>query len=91
MHPLSTALLLLGYALAAPLAGRLPSIVRGQHRIAFAGHQAGMMLGLIGWLTRGGYTAAGIHAAWMIAVKIWFELAPRRHRRQPTPRGDLNG
>jgi len=91
VHPLSTALLLLGYALAAPLAGRLLSIVRGQHRLALAGHQGGMMLALLGWLTRGSYSMAGIHAVWMVAVKIWFELAPRRHRRQPTPHGDLNG
>jgi hypothetical protein len=82
VHPLSTALFLVGYALALPLARRLPSIVTQQQRLAFAGHQLGVLVALIGWLSRGGYTVALAHLAWLIGTRIWFGLSGRS--RHPT-------
>ena len=45
MHPLSTVLFLAGYGLALPLAGRIATIVGNQQRLAFAGHQVGVLIG----------------------------------------------
>jgi hypothetical protein len=91
VHPLSTALLLVGYGLALPLAGRLPAIVQQQQRLAMAGHQAGMMVAMIGWISRGGYVAGAAHAVVMIGVKIWFDHAGRRLDRQQIQRDGLTG
>ena len=83
MHPLSTALFLVGYGLALPLARRLPSIVTQQRRLAFGGHQLGVLVALIGWLSRGGYTVALAHLAWLVGTRIWFGLSGRVDRRTP--------
>jgi len=82
VHPLSTALLILGYGLALPLAGRLPAIVSRQQRLAFSGHQLGILIALLGWLSRSSFTVAVAHAVWLLATRIWFALAAMRHRRQ---------
>lgn len=74
VHPVSTALLLLGYGLALPIALRMTQIVARQHRIAFVGHQLGVGIALLGWALRGSIVIAVIHAAWLIGVRIWFKM-----------------
>lgn len=79
MHPLSTALFLLGYSLALPIGSRLPSVVAGQNRLAMWGHQTGVLLAGVGWLLRGQILMAVVHAAWLIGASVWFGLkTPRR-------------
>ena len=78
MHPLSTVLFIAGYGLALPLASRLSTIVRGQQRLAFAGHQVGMLIALIGWLSRGAVVMALIHAVWVVATRLWYGGVGRR-------------
>lgn len=79
MHPLSTALFLLGYGLALPIGARLATVVAGQNRLAMWGHQAGVLLAGVGWLLRGQVLMAVIHGAWLIGASIWFGLrTPRR-------------
>ncbi len=72
MHPLSTILFLLGYALALPVALRMPEVVAKQHRLAFTGHQLGVGVATLGWLIRGSFVIAVIHLAWLIGVRVWF-------------------
>jgi hypothetical protein len=82
VHPVSTVFFLLGYALALPAAFRMRDIVAQQHRLALAGHQAGLTLASVGWLLRGSVSIAVIHLAWAIGVRVWFALGARR----PAPR-----
>ncbi|MGI9596474.1 MAG: hypothetical protein ACR2QK_09955 [Acidimicrobiales bacterium] len=93
MHPLSTALFVLGYGLAIPIAGRLPTIVAGQQRLAMWGHQAGILLAAIGWLLRGQVLIAFAHLIWLVIAYVWFEVkSPRRKRtRQSIRRGGSTG
>lgn len=65
-----------GYLLALPIALRMSSVVAKQHRMAFTGHQAGVALATIGWLTRGAFVIALIHVAWIVGVRIWFSANP---------------
>lgn len=80
MHPLSTALFLLGYALALPIASRLPTIVGRQQRLAILGHQFGVLLAAMGWLLRGQVMVAVLHGIWLAIVYGWFEIAAGRSR-----------
>lgn len=72
MHPLSTALFLLGYALALPIATRMGAIVARQQRLALWGHQAGILTATLGWLLRGSVLVAVGHIIWLIIAQIWF-------------------
>lgn len=74
MHPLSTALFLLGYALALPIASRLPSVVARGQRLAMWGHQLGILAAALGWLLRGQVLVATAHGIWLAAAYAWFEL-----------------
>ena len=65
-----------GYLLAVPIALRMTSVVARQHRMALTGHQAGVGIATIGWLTRGAFIVALIHVAWMIGVRLWFLANP---------------
>jgi len=65
-----------GYLLALPIAFRMTSVVAKQHRMALTGHQVGVGLATVGWLTRGAFVIAIIHLAWMICVRIWFSANP---------------
>ncbi len=76
MQPVSTLLFFVGYLLALPIAFRMTSVVAKQHRMAFTGHQLGVFLATVGWLTRGAFVVVLIHAAWMIGVRIWFSANP---------------
>ncbi len=78
MQPVSTLLFLVGYLLALPIALRMTSVVEKQHRMAFTGHQVGVFIATVGWLTRGAFVVALIHAAWMIGVRVWFSASARR-------------
>lgn len=82
MHPVSTALLLLGYGLSLPIVFRLVSIVANQQRVAFVGHQVGMSVALLGWLVSGRAAMAIIHGLWLVAARIWFGLAGRERAAQ---------
>ena len=85
MHPVSTALFLLGYGLALPIALQMSRIVAQQHRLAFVGHQVGVTIALVGWAIRGTITIALIHVLWVIGVRVWFHLG--RPETTPTSTG----
>ncbi|MGH1489693.1 MAG: hypothetical protein ACRBK7_09915 [Acidimicrobiales bacterium] len=86
MHPLSTALFLLGYALAIPIAGRLPTIVAKQQRLGMWGHQLGILFAALGWLMSGKVLIAVAHGIWLAIAYAWFEAkAPRRQRQASKP------
>lgn len=70
-------LFLLGYGLALPLASRLTAIVSGQQRLAFAGHQVGVVIALLGWMVRGSFVMAVLHLIWVIAARIWYAAGER--------------
>lgn len=76
MHPLTTILFLLGYALALPVAARMPQVVAQQHRLALTGHQVGVATATLGWLVRGSIVIVVIHVAWMVGVRLWFSANP---------------
>ena len=74
MHPVSTALFLVGYGLAIPIGLRMTTIVAHQQRLALTGHQVGVGLALLAWLLRGSITIAIIHVLWLVGVRVWFAL-----------------
>jgi hypothetical protein len=82
VHPISTALFLVGYGLALPIASRLPTVVANQVRLAIWGHQLGMLIAALGWVMRGGILVAVIHLAWMALVSVWFGFSPLVRRRR---------
>ncbi len=84
VHPVSTVLFIAGYGLALPLAARLPAIVAGQQRLAFAGHQLGMLVALVGWLSRGSYVMGLLHAGWLVGTRVWYGLTEGRQSRAAT-------
>lgn len=88
MHPASTALFLIGYGLALPIAARLASIVSGQQRLAFAGHQFGVLVAGLGWALRGTAALVLVHVVWLAAAYLWFTLSGRSAAKTPvTNRG----
>ena len=84
MHPISTALFLVGYGLALPIASRLATVVADQNRLAIWGHQLGVLIATAGWALRGAVAVAVVHLAWMAFVSVWFGFSPvvRRQRGQ---------
>lgn len=78
MHPLSTILFIAGYGLALPLAARLSAVIAGRQRLAFAGHQVGVLIALLGWLVRGSIVMALLHVVWVVAAKLWYTSSERR-------------
>gem|GEM_PF-6448044 len=72
MHPISTALMLVGYFLAVPIITRIFIVVKQQQRIVLAAHQLGIILATAGWILKGNYPIAAIHIIWMVLLKIWF-------------------
>lgn len=94
MHPLSTALFLLGYALAIPVAMRMPTVVARQNRLGLFGHQAGMMVAGLGWLLRGQILVTVAHGIWLAIAYGWFQInsTPRsRPSRRSSRHGDSIG
>lgn len=83
MHPVSTALLLLGYGLAIPIGLQMTKIVQRRHRVALTGHQIGVVLSLLGWVLRGSIIIGAIHLLWLIGVRLWFQLG------RPTESADI--
>jgi hypothetical protein len=81
VHPISTALFLLGYGLALPIGARLQAVVAGRHRLAMWGHQLGILIAALGWALRGGLAMAALHLAWLALAGVWFGFAPRLPRR----------
>lgn len=81
MHPISTALFLVGYGLALPIATRLPTVVANQNRLAIYGHQLGLLIAAFGWVLRGGVVIAVLHLAWMAIASVWFGFSPLVRRR----------
>ena len=79
---MTTALFLLGYGLAIPIAMRMTSIVAQQHRVALAGHQIGVGLAFLAWLLRGSLVIAVIHLFWLVGVRFWFQWS--RPQEQPS-------
>jgi hypothetical protein len=82
VHPVSTALFLLGYGLALPIAFRLPSVVAEQNRLAIWGHQLGLLVVTLGWVLRGSVAMAIVHLAWMALASVWFGFRPLVGRRR---------
>ena len=71
-------LFFVSYLLALPIAFRMGKVVAKQHRLAFTGHQTGVMIATIGWLSRGAFVVALIHGLWMVGARIWFSTQPGR-------------
>lgn len=78
MHPVSTALFLLGYGLGLPIVFRIVRVVTSQHRLAFAGHQIAMGIAALGWLISGRLSVAVVHGVWMIVARLWFVVGGNR-------------
>ncbi len=78
MHPVSTALFLLGYGLALPIVFRLTRVISAQHRLAFAGHQLGMTVAMLAWVLSGRVVMAVIHGLWLIVARLWFATGSRQ-------------
>ncbi len=76
---MSTVLFIAGYSLALPLAFRLTTIVSRQQRLAFAGHQLGVLIALIGWLSRASFVMALVHVVWLVGTRLWYGAIERRH------------
>ncbi len=72
MHPLSTALILLGSALCLPIAVKFSGVVKTGNRLAFIGNQIGVLIAMAGWLVSGRIWVALIHAVWFAAAQAWF-------------------
>ena len=72
MNPVSTALFLVGYGLAVPIATRLPTVVAERNRMAMWGHQVGVLVAALGWLLKGGVMVAVLHLAWIGLANVWF-------------------
>lgn len=83
VHPLSTALFLLGYGLALPIGMNLGRIAAQRQSLALAGHQIGVILALVGWLLRGSLALAAAHVVWLIVAGVWFQ-SRRAILRTPT-------
>ena len=45
--------------------------------LALAGHQLGMGIAMLGWFLRGRVIIGIAHLVWMVAAKIWFEVATK--------------
>lgn len=84
MHPLSTALFLVGYGLSLPIVFRLVSIISSQHRVAFAGHQVGMAIALLGWAVNGRIMMAVVHGLWLVGARLWFAAVGRSRTPEPS-------
>ena len=85
MHPLSTALFLLGYGLALPTGARWRHVVRSGNSLALWGHQLGVLISLLGWLIKGRMPMVLLHIVWLVGAKIWFSLAsPTQHSVDPS-------
>ena len=76
VNPMVTALFLLGYGLALPVAFRMTSVVLRRNRLALWGHQVGLLLAAAGWFTRGSVLVAFLHLGWVALASIWFEIGP---------------
>lgn len=83
MHPVTTALFLLGYGLALPVGARLSVVVREQNRLALAGHQIGVIVALLGWGLRSSWAMVVLHGLWLVGARIWFRLSAARGLDRP--------
>ncbi|MFV0258601.1 MAG: hypothetical protein ACK5PP_09170 [Acidimicrobiales bacterium] len=77
MHPLTTALFILGYALALPIGMRLGDLAERGQRAALAGHQFGVIVAGLGWALSGRFLMAVLHGAWAVAAATWFRHKER--------------
>lgn len=77
MHPVSTVLFLVGYGLALPPIFRWATVLDRRSSLALAGHQLGMGIAMLGWFLRGRVIIGIAHLVWMVAAKIWFEVATK--------------
>lgn len=75
MHPLSTALFLVGYGLGLPILFRMTTVVAAQNRLAFTGHQIGFAVALLAWVLSARPSIAVIHGLWIAIAGIWFTLS----------------
>lgn len=80
MHPVSTALFLLGYGLAIPIGTKMGAVVAGQNRLAIWGHHIGLLIAAAGWLLRGQVLVAAAHGLWLAGVSAWYEFKGSRLR-----------
>lgn len=78
MHPVSTVLFLVGYGLALPPIFQWARVIQKRSSLALAGHQLGMGISMLGWFLRGRVSIGVAHLVWMVAAKIWFEVATKR-------------
>jgi hypothetical protein len=80
VHPVSTALFLLGYGLALPIGTKIGAVVASQNRLAIWGHHIGLLIAAAGWLMRGQVLVAAAHGLWLTGVSVWFEFIGSRRR-----------
>lgn len=73
MHPVSTLLFLVGYALVLPIALRRAKLDPSHLRLALSGHQLGLFLAGVGWLMSGRPWVAAAHLGWAVAARAWFQ------------------
>ncbi|MFV0526376.1 MAG: hypothetical protein ACK5RL_17975 [Acidimicrobiales bacterium] len=77
MHPLTTAMFIVGYALALPIGIRLSELAERGQRAALAGHQFGVVLAGVGWALSGRLVMAVLHLAWAVIAVAWFRVKER--------------
>jgi len=75
-------LILLGSALAVPIALRYASVASHQNRLAFVGHQLGVVLAIVGWSLSGRLWVGFGYAVWFAGAQAWFSWAGRASRRK---------
>ena len=74
MHP-STALLVVGYALAVPFTVFVPGFLRlwrRRERWTYACAQGGAALVVLGWLVQGRWPSAAANALWLVGFGVHY-------------------
>ncbi len=75
---MSTVLFLVGYGLALPPIFQWARVIARRSSLALAGHQFGMGIAMLAWFLRGRIAIGVGHLVWMVAAKIWFEVATKK-------------
>ena len=82
----STALLVLGYALAVPFTLFVPGFLRMWRRRewwTYACAQGGAALIVLGWLARGSTASAALNALWLVGFGVHYAVEGRRRAAAP--------
>jgi hypothetical protein len=77
VNPIALLLVILGYGLAFPIGTKMLTVVRTENRLAFTGHQAGVLIATLGWVIAGRGLLVWPHLLWLLIASIWFNWAVR--------------